>query len=285
MKINKIKLIVAIVMIPAAFIGGIALMRSAFDMPVVEISIPERKEKEIEPAPVLVPAIEIPESITVKEAKQELKQSTSTEAMVSNELPAAPIPKRVLLDVPFTVQAPFGGWADERQDYGCEEASILMAMRWVRGETLSPAQAEQEIIAISEFEKEHYGDFHDTSAQDTLKVMKAYFNYENAFVKFDISAEDIKAELAEGNAVIVPIDGTKVGNPYYTPPGPPKHKIVIRGYDDATQEFITNDSGTKRGEEYRYGYDVLEGALLDYPTGINEPITEIKTAMIVIKKP
>lgn len=283
MNINTIKLIAAITMISIAFIGGIVFMRSAFDMPIVEISIPERKEKMT--APALVPMVEISEPVAPEEGGQTMKQSTSTEAIVSNELPAATIPQRVLLDVPFTVQAPFGGWADARQDYGCEEASILMAMRWVRGETLSPAQAEQEIIALSDFEKEQYGDFHDTSAQDTLKVLKAYFNYENAFVKYDIGTEDIKAELAQGNVVIVPIDGTKVGNPYYTPPGPPKHKIVIRGYDDATQEFITNDSGTKRGEEYRYGYDVLEGALLDYPTGIDEPIAEIRTAMIVIKKP
>ena len=274
--------IAAAVLIPAAFIGGIVLMRSAFDILVVEISIPEQKEKRTAPAP--VPTVEISEPVALEEIRQTMKQSTSTEAIVSHEPPAATIPQRVLLDVPFTVQAPFGGWADERQDYGCEEASILMAMRWARGETLTAAQAEQEIIAISEFEKEQYGDFHDTSAQDTLKVMKAYFKYENAFVQFDIGTEDIKAELAKGNVVIVPIDGRNVGNPYYTPPGPPKHKIVIRGYDDATQEFITNDPGTKRGEGYRYGYDVLEGALLDYPTGINEPITEIKTAMIVIKK-
>ena len=190
----------------------------------------------------------------------------------------------VVLDVPFTVQAPFGGWADERQDYGCEEASILMAMHWVRDKALSAVQAEQEIIAISEFEKEQYGDFHDTSAEDTLKVMKAYFKYENAFVKYDIGIADIKAELARGNAVIVPLDGRKVGNPYYTPPGPPKHKLVIRGYDDAAQEFITNDPGTKRGEGYRYNYDVLENALVDYPTGINEPIIEMRTAMIVVQK-
>jgi len=283
MKINEIKLIVVIVMVFEAFIGGIFVMKNAFEMPIVEISIPQQKIKE--KAPILTPVIEIPVPQVAKEVKSEQKQSTNTEAIVSNELSDVVTPRQILLDVPFTVQAPFGGWADVRQDYGCEEASMLMAMRWVRGETLTPAQAEQEIIAISEFEKEEYGDFHDTSAQDTLKVMKAYFGYENAFVRFDIGTEDIKAELTRGNVVIVPIDGTKVGNPYYTPPGPPKHKLVIRGYDDATQEFIANDSGTKRGEAYRYPYAVLEGALLDYPTGINEPITEIRTAMIVVEKP
>lgn len=278
MKIYERKLIAAIVVIPAACIGGIFLMRNAFEMPVVAISIPQQKEKERVPVPIAeipAPREEAPEIKTKSE-----KRTNEIAPLLDNTIPA-----HILLDVPFTVQAPFGGWADVRQDYGCEEASILMVMHWVRGEALSAAQAEQEIIAISEFEKERYGDFHDTSAEDTLKVMKAYFGYENAFVKFDIDAQDIKAELAQGNAVIVPIDGTKVGNPYYTPPGPSKHKIIIRGYDDAAQEFITNDPGTKRGEGYRYKYEVLENALLDYPTGINEPITEIRAAMIVVKKP
>lgn len=282
MEISIKKIIAGIVIASAAFIGGILLMKNAFETPVVEIFIPQQGEKKATPTP--VPAIEIPKLVIPEEVKREIKQATSTEVTIINDSPVATSSEYVLLDVPFTVQAPFGGWADERQDYGCEEASILMAMHWVRDEPLSAVQAEQEIIAISEFEKEQYGDFHDTSAEDTLKAMKAYFKYENAFVKYDIGIADIKAELARGNAVIVPLDGRKVGNPYYTQPGPPKHKLVIRGYDDAAQEFITNDPGTKRGEGYRYNYDVLENALVDYPTGINKPIIEMRTAMIVVQK-
>lgn len=203
--------------------------------------------------------------------------------------PSAPssvalIPDRVLLDVPFAPQAPFGNWADERQDYGCEEASILMAVYWAEGKELTYEKAEEEIIAISEFEKKVYGNFYDTSAADTLKVMETYFGYVNARVAYDIGVEDIKAELAGGNAVIVPVNGRLLQNPYFTPPGPPKHKIVIRGYDDATQEFITNDPGTKRGEAYRYSYAVLEQALVDYPSGRDEEITDPRTAMIVVGK-
>ncbi|MCR4323087.1 MAG: C39 family peptidase [Candidatus Azambacteria bacterium] len=278
MKTNKGKIILILVMVPVIFISGVLVMKYTLQFPVVTITIPEQKEKEAVSVPVPIAEVSLLQEV-VDEEKFDPAQATSTDTAFEGAAP-----RYVLLDVPFTVQAPFGGWADARQDYGCEEASILMAMHWVRGEELSPAQAEKEIIAISEFENEQYGDFHDTSAEDTLKVMKAYFKYENAFVKFDIGTQDIKDELAQGNVVIVPIDGRQVGNPYYTPPGPPKHKLVIRGYDDATQEFITNDPGTKRGEGYRYKYDVLEAALLDYPTGINEPITEIRTAMIVVQK-
>lgn len=194
------------------------------------------------------------------------------------------IQKSVMHDVPFAPQAPFGNWADERQDYGCEEASILMAVYWAEGKSLSYEKAEEEVIAISEFEKKVYGNFYDTSAADTLKVLQTYFGFVHARVAYDIGVHDIKAELAAGNVVVVPVDGRLLENPYYTPPGPPKHKLVIRGYDDTTNEFITNDPGTKRGEAYRYTYDVMENALLDYPSGRDELVVERRTAMIVIGK-
>lgn len=261
MKISKNKLILIVFGTPIILIGLIFLFRITAGSSVMKNpTLQEETEAEIKTKP--------------KQDKVIAPDSSSEKVF----------PEQVLLDVPFTAQAPFGNWADVRQDYGCEEAAILMAMYWVYGRDLPLEEAEKEIIAISEFEKEKYGDFHDTSTLDTLKVLKAYFGYENAFVKFDIDAEDIKAELARGNIVIVPIDGTKVNNPYYTPPGPAKHKIVIRGYDDHTQEFITNDPGTKRGEGYRYNYQILEEAIVDYPTGLNEPISQIQTAMIVVEK-
>src|SRR3989338_7629179 len=59
---------------------------------------------------------------------------------------ASDLPAKVLWEVPFTSQAPRGNWKDPRQQAGCEEASVLMAMRWVRGKSLSMAQAEAQII-------------------------------------------------------------------------------------------------------------------------------------------
>ena len=60
--------------------------------------------------------------------------------------------------------------------------------------------------------------------------------------------------------------------------------IVIRGYDAKTKEFITNDPGTRQGENYRYKSDVLINALRDYPTGNHLPIEAERKAMIIIKK-
>ncbi|MCH7759451.1 C39 family peptidase, partial [Patescibacteria group bacterium] len=154
----------------------------------------------------------------------------------------------------------------------------------VRGEGLTLLQAETEILALVDFEEKTYGYSNDTSAEDTAKLFKSYFNYDLVSLRYGIDYQDIKVELAKGNLIIVPANGTKLGNPYFTPPGPLEHMLVIRGYDDLTQEFITNDPGTKRGEGFRYDYQVLENAIRDYPSGYHEPITRIRKVMIIIEK-
>lgn len=193
--------------------------------------------------------------------------------------------KGVLLNVPFTPQAPFANWSDQRFEDGCEEASAIMAMAWVNGETMTPQYVNEEIINISDYEVKNYGGYQDTSAADTaLRIFKGYFNYGNAEAKSDVGISDIKVELEKGNLVIVPMNGQKLKNPFYNPPGPIEHMVVVVGYDETTKEFITNDPGTKHGEGYRYKEDIFEKAMQDYPTGDHLPITEIKTAMIVVSK-
>lgn len=193
----------------------------------------------------------------------------------------------ILHSVPFVPQAPTGAWSDERQQDGCEEAASYMAILWAR-EELPPITAsgvEQKLLEISDWEKKEFGDYHDTSVKDTVeRIFKGYFKYDNAQTRYDIDAEDIKRELYDGNIVVVPADGRKLNNPYFTPPGPERHNLIVRGYDPKTDEFITNDNGTKRGEGYRYKSSVLLGAIRDYPTGDHSPITESRRTMIVVVK-
>ncbi len=191
--------------------------------------------------------------------------------------------KDVFLDVPYTSQAPFGNWKDPKQQDGCEEAAALMAVSWARGETLTPKKSLEIILAIADYEEKNYGNYHDTDAEDTADIIfRGYFGYENIEVRHQIGIEDIKQELFKGNLVVVPTNGRKLGNPRYTQPGPLEHALVIRGYDTAKKEFITNDPGILYGENYRYREKVLEGALSDYPTGYKEPAVPGKTAMIVV---
>ncbi|MFH1030637.1 MAG: C39 family peptidase [bacterium] len=193
--------------------------------------------------------------------------------------------KNVLLEIPFTSQAPTGNWKDPRQQDACEEASVLMVMKWIKGEKLNPEEAEVKILAISEWEDREYKSFHDTSARDTMeRLIKGYFNYTKAEVKENVTLDMIKAELFKGNAVIATVDGQRLKNPYYTAPGPERHMLVIIGYDADKKEFITNDPGTRRGEKYRYGENHFFSSMRDYPTGDHEPIIEIEKNIIVLEK-
>lgn len=203
--------------------------------------------------------------------------------------PEAPKPKpavRLPLDVPFTVQAPFAEWSDPRQEDACEEASALMAVKWARGEKIESREAARtEILAIVAWQQEKHGDYHDTSATDTLKrLIYDYYQYPKATLKPVREAADIVFELERGNLVITPMNGQALNNPHFTQPGPQRHMIVIKGFDKDTLEFITNDPGISQGESYRYPQDVFFAAIRDYPTGYRVPITTVEKNMIVVTK-
>ncbi len=188
-------------------------------------------------------------------------------------------------DVPFTSQAPKGNWDDERQQDGCEETSALMAMLWVRNKTITAKQAETEILALSDYEQAIYGEFRDITLEDIKKwIFNDYFKYNNVSIEMNITPNSIITVLRNGGVVLVPMNGQKLHNPYFTAPGPERHMLLIRGYDPGTKEFITNDPGTKRGENYRYSEATIIEAILVYPTGHHEPADENLKGMIVVKK-
>ncbi len=193
--------------------------------------------------------------------------------------------KVLLMDVPFAVQAPYGNWTDQRQEDGCEEASALMAVSWAREKNLTKDIVLKEVTGISDFLLEKYGEYRDISTQDIIDwIFKDYFQYDQVTLRYNITIDDIIQELERGNLIITPMNGQLLGNPNFKAPGPPRHMIVIRGYDYATEEFITNDPGTKNGELYRYNTSVIYKAIRDYPTGYHENIDEVKKNMIVVNK-
>jgi hypothetical protein len=192
--------------------------------------------------------------------------------------------QKTIHNVPFTSQAPFAEWDDARQQDACEEASLIMAWHWIKNSTLSKTQAKTEILDLNAFMDKTLGQSTDTSAEDTLKIFKEYYKYDKADISYDVSIETIKNQLLKGNIVIVPTDGTVLKNPYYVYPGPTRHMIVIKGFDENKKQFITNDPGTRRGESFRYNYQTALNAIINYGTGDHAPLIDERKVMIVIKK-
>lgn len=220
----------------------------------------------------------------VNGALPDVRQDSQQREVNNNKNTTASFQKKIMYDVSFTAQAPSGQWNIPEYQDGCEEASILMAMRWVEGEGLTSAEAEQEIIALSEFQEMRYGTFHDRSTKDTAQLIRDYYDYDNIEYREEIESGDIKEALFGGSLVIIPANGRKLGNPYFTPPGPINHMLLVIGYDPVSKQFIVNDPGTKRGNGYRYDESKLQSAIRDYPTGLHESILKEKTAMIIVRE-
>lgn len=198
-------------------------------------------------------------------------------------------PQSVILNVPYVMQAPFGNWNDRRQQYGCEEAAIVMAMAWVRSATNSPTdtifkeEALRDIINMSEYERVIYGFYEDTNAQDTARLIKEVYQHQNVEVKENISSESIKQELANNRVVIFPLNTRLTGMSVYNN-GPIRHTIVAVGYDDKNDEIIVHDPIFRNGEYLWIPSKNLDKALWNYSSGNLLPLPARSTALISVGK-
>ncbi len=205
------------------------------------------------------------------------------DVIVKSEKMIEKVPDKILMEVPFTTQAPFAKW-DEIHEEACEEASIIMLRYYFSGEKLTPEVAEKEIQALVKFQNKNYGDFKDTTAQQTADLFLDFYGElpdgKKLKVVYDFEKEDLKKYLAQGFPIIVPAAGRELGNPNFTAPGPLYHNLVLVGYDGDL--IITNDPGTRKGEGYKYDVDILYNAIHDFP-GKPEDIKKGKKAMIVVE--
>ncbi|MDZ4221418.1 MAG: C39 family peptidase, partial [Patescibacteria group bacterium] len=197
----------------------------------------------------------------------------------------AVIPAAYNLAIPFQSQAPHANW-DLPYGEACEEASLIMADRFFKGESLGPEEMDAEILRVVDWEKETFGYYEDTKAAEVVVMAREYFGL-NATLDYDVSVANIKSHLAANKAVVVPAAGRMLKNPYFSGEGPVYHMLVIRGYTDT--HFIANDPGTKRGGSFLYAYDVLIDAIHDWPLAqggdqnhISEEQMEAGTPVLIV---
>jgi len=260
--------------------GGYALYRQRFivSQTVQSLTIPKAVEYDLVVAPVVNDQdqpVESDKGLDETETPQDLQTGT-----IDPTEPVPP-PQSINLAIPFTSQAPQTDWGLPYQE-ACEEASVLMAAAFLNAEVdlSTPVLAEQEILSFVALEETQLGAYLDTTVEETIRVANARFPSLVFTSVNNPTIDEIKTLLANGVPVIVPAAGRKLQNPFYSGVGPLYHMLVLRGYTSTS--FITNDPGTRRGEQYLYTFDTIMEAMGDWNGG--NPAQGAKMIIVVHKR-
>lgn len=197
-----------------------------------------------------------------------------------NSSSSSSLPAQVVLQVPFTPQAPTDKW-DRNED--CEETSITMANAFLSGNTsntLAEGESIKSIENLKIWENANLGYNVDTGSAATTRLAEGAFAMKVKQIK-DFTEDDLKRALADNHPILLPIDARQLNNPKYQNSGPQYHMIVLRGYKDG--KFIINDPGTNSGNGNEYTFDVLKNAAADWNQQAQAMDPASKIALVMSK--
>lgn len=266
-------LIVASVLVVALVLGVSRLFRSdaplVSDLPAVgweEVS--ETSEKSV------TDSQDVPTSVA-EESEETIPVDIEPAPITEEET----IPTSFNLAIPFTSQAPIGNW-DALHEETCEEAAVYMVAEYYDGTPAGKMDVAASDTAMLDMvayqEATGYGV--SISAVELAAFIDEY--YDGAYVVDIIenpSADDIRQLVADGYPVIVPAAGRLLGNPFFTGEGPLYHMLVVRGYEDG--RFVTNDPGTRHGENYMYEVTIFMNAIHDWNNG--DPVNGTQRVLVM----
>ena len=219
-----------------------------------------------------VPQLKPNTSETYNKTKNQQIQTTEQDEFIEDTSDPN-LEERLVLEVPFTSQAPHANWDDPYQE-ACEEASFLMAYDYLQGiKSYTKAEADRKILNMIKYQ-EDVGYTKDISISELQTIAKDHYQVESLILEGDsINQTTFNKFLNAGSPIIIPAAGQELGNPNFSGDGPPYHMLVIIGYDNTKQTFITHDPGTRNGANYEYSYDTLLSAIHDW-TGSKETIEQ-----------
>jgi len=197
---------------------------------------------------------------------------------VITPLPGA-IPPSIMLEVPFSSQAPHGNW-DEPYQNACEEMSLLMVTHFLGGTSFADAdQADREVKEFTTWMAKT-GHGISITLEELARIAEQRNPAYRAVISEDVSLISMQRLLAAGKPIIVPAAGRMLGNPFFNGDGPWYHMLVVVGYD--REFFYTNDPGTGKGKLFQYRHDVLLNAIHDW-TGKDELIAEGNKRLLTLE--
>lgn len=167
--------------------------------------------------------------------------------------------------VPFTPQAPEKIWSQPWQD-ACEETSIAMVNNFYQNntkKTLEKTEAKKDILEIFKIKEIYAGKSLDENTNKIAEMINNYLSWEAKIVK-NPTLEQIKTEIDSGQPVIIPVHGKSLKNQNFKNGGPNYHMLVISGYDNDKQIFITQEPGTQYGLDFPYSFATIMDAIHDF---------------------
>ncbi len=172
-----------------------------------------------------------------------------------------PLPSQVLLQVPFTTQAPLNNWAQHQES--CEAATLTMLVSYWQHSSavvIDPHAADASINQIDKWKSQP-----DLNVTMMGELAEQHFGYAYRIVPNDPKV--IAEQLSAGRPLIAEVRTHALGNPRY--PGYSTHYeqngysvphfILIIGYD-STGVWL-NDPGISWGRGYHISYAQLAHAI------------------------
>lgn len=209
--------------------------------------------------------------LNVREAVAPLAGVTAVHAQplraieVGQGTPPTPLalPARILLQVPFTTQAPLNDWALHQES--CESANLTMLVAyWQKSPAvvIDPHSADASIRQIDAWKPRP-----DLTDVQLGQLAQLHFGFDYRIVAND--PQVIAEQLAAGRPLIAGVRTHGLGNPHY--PGysthyeqtgwSVSHFVLIIGYD-STGVWL-NDPGISWGRGYHISYAQLTHAIDD----------------------
>ena len=188
-----------------------------------------------------------------------------------------PVISEINLAVPFTIQSPDQKWNEPYKE-GCEEASILMVQAFLKDDNITVDSALKDIGAMVDWQMENYDGHFDLTASTTINMAEEFLGLKARVINLN-SVEDIKEIIKTGYPLILSSAGRELGNPNFTGEGPLYHMLVVKGFKGDL--IITNDPGTRKGENYVYDSDILWNAIADWDEKTKSPNQSIKIGILL----
>lgn len=208
----------------------------------------------------------VPAAVDITKLAEESQQQVQS-AQGASQQAVVQFPPELNIKMTFYSQAPNGNWDFPWQE-ACEEASILLIANTYYSHNWTKDQFNDQILKLVEWQNTNFGDYKDTNAEKISVMLKDYLGLKSVIHK-DPTFEDVQKVLAQGHLIVMTFAGKEIGNPFYTNGGPLYHAMVIKGYK-VGQKVITEDVGTRRGEDYVYQWKTLNAALHDYTVPIDD---------------